>query len=68
VEHWWDYVLHNQTALRLKGVLRFEPGVAITSVPWILRPAVGPDEAYARPYGQAVNVPSPDGESMGAAR
>ncbi len=36
VAHWWQYLLHNQTALRLKGVLRFEPSVTVTSVPWVL--------------------------------
>jgi amino acid transporter len=36
VEHWWQNVLHNQTALRLKGRLRFEPSVTVTSVPWML--------------------------------
>ncbi|MCX2729394.1 APC family permease [Saccharopolyspora sp. NFXS83] len=33
---WWDNALHNQSALRLKTRLRFEPGVMITSVPWQL--------------------------------
>jgi amino acid transporter len=37
VEHWWQNLLHNQTALRLKGRLRFEPDVTVTSVPWVLR-------------------------------
>jgi amino acid transporter len=36
VPHWWEQLLHNQTALRLKGRLLFEPGVAVTSVPWTL--------------------------------
>ena len=36
VAHWWEHVLHNQTALRLKATLRFEPGVTVTSVPWLL--------------------------------
>jgi amino acid transporter len=37
VEHWWHNLLHNQTALRLKGRLLFEPSVTVTSVPWVLR-------------------------------
>jgi len=37
VGHWWENVLHNQSALRLKGRLLFEPGVMVTSVPWQLR-------------------------------
>ncbi|MCW2990670.1 MAG: DNA-binding protein [Solirubrobacterales bacterium] len=36
VEHWWQHLLHNQTALRLKARLLFEPSVAVTSVPWVL--------------------------------
>jgi amino acid transporter len=36
VEHWWLALLHNQTALRLKGRLLFEPSVTVTSVPWLL--------------------------------
>jgi amino acid transporter len=36
VGHWWEHVLHNQSALRLKGRLLFMPGVMVTSVPWQL--------------------------------
>jgi len=36
VGHWWEQILHNQTALRLKGRLLFQPGVMVTSVPWQL--------------------------------
>jgi hypothetical protein len=36
VGHWWEQLLHNQSALRLKGRLLFEPGVMVTSVPWQL--------------------------------
>jgi len=34
--HWWDNLLHNQTALRLKGALLFRPGTVVTSVPYHL--------------------------------
>jgi amino acid transporter len=37
VGHWWEQVLHNQSALRLKAKLLFQPGVMVTSVPWQLR-------------------------------
>jgi hypothetical protein len=37
VGRWWEQLLHNQSALRLKGRLLFEPGVMVTSVPWQLR-------------------------------
>ena len=36
VGHWWQNLLHNQTALRLKARLLFEPSVAVTSVPWVI--------------------------------
>lgn len=36
VGHWWEQLLHNQSALRLKGRLFFMPGVMVTSVPWQL--------------------------------
>jgi amino acid transporter len=35
--HWWEQLLHNQSALRLKARLLFEPGIMVTSVPWQLR-------------------------------
>ncbi|MCY7343338.1 MAG: APC family permease [Pseudonocardia sp.] len=36
VGRWWEHILHNQSALRLKGRLLFQPGVMVTSVPWQL--------------------------------
>lgn len=36
VRHWWEQILHNQTALRLKTALLFTPGVVVASVPWQL--------------------------------
>ncbi|WP_377642187.1 APC family permease [Oryzobacter terrae] len=39
--HWWEQVLHNQSALRLKGRLLFTPGVMVSSVPWQLASAEG---------------------------
>ena len=36
VGHWWEHLLHNQSALRLKTRLLFSPGVMVTSVPWQL--------------------------------
>ncbi|NKY88037.1 APC family permease [Nocardia veterana] len=51
VGHWWEQLLHNQSALRLKGRLLFEPGVMVTSVPWQLS-----SSAKARRH-EVVNVP-----------
>jgi amino acid transporter len=36
VSRWWEHLLHNQTAFRVKTRLRFEPSVTVTSVPWLL--------------------------------
>ncbi|CAN5135992.1 APC family permease [soil metagenome] len=36
VGRWWEQLLHNQTALRLKGALLFTPGVMVTSVAYQL--------------------------------
>ncbi len=36
VGRWWENLLHNQSALRLKARLLFEPGVMVTNVPWQL--------------------------------
>jgi hypothetical protein len=41
VGHWWEHLLHNQSALRLKGRLLFTPGVMVTSVPWQLKSSEG---------------------------
>ena len=32
--HWWEQILHNQTALRIKAALLFRPGIVVTSVPY----------------------------------
>ena len=42
VGHWWEQLLHNQSALRLKARLLFQPGVMVTSVPWQLGSAERP--------------------------
>jgi len=41
VGHWWEHLLHNQSALRLKTRLLFTSGVMVTSVPWQLRSSAG---------------------------
>jgi len=39
VGHWWETILHNQSALRLKSRLLYMPGVMVTSVPYQLKSA-----------------------------
>jgi amino acid transporter len=35
--HWWEHLLHNQTALRIKAALLFRRGVITANVPYHLR-------------------------------
>ena len=48
VGKWWEQLLHNQTALRLKGRLLFMPGVMVTSVPYQLSSAKRAKQRMAR--------------------
>ena len=48
VGRWWEQLLHNQTALRLKGRLLFTPGVMVTSVPYQLQSSQIAKERAAR--------------------
>jgi len=41
VGRWWEHLLHNQSALRLKGRLLFQHGVMVINVPWQLRSSEG---------------------------
>ncbi|WP_100501663.1 APC family permease [Geodermatophilus chilensis] len=53
VGHWWENLLHNQSALRLRARLQFQPGVMITSVPWQLESSVGREDTGLRATGPA---------------
>lgn len=44
VPHWWQMMLHNQDALRLKHALRTIPWVSIVSVPFVLSKGHRPAE------------------------
>ncbi|EON23730.1 MULTISPECIES: APC family permease [Nocardioides] len=48
VGRWWEQILHNQTALRLKGRLLFTPGVMVISVPYQLRSSLIAQERGSR--------------------
>ena len=50
VGHWWEHLLHNQSALRLKARLLFQRGVMVTSVPWQLASS-GADDRHTRASG-----------------
>ncbi|MDQ1633713.1 MAG: hypothetical protein QOJ32_522 [Frankiaceae bacterium] len=45
VGHWWEQVLHNQSALRLKARLLFVPGAMVISVPYLLHSSADRTEA-----------------------
>ncbi|HEY2064192.1 MAG TPA: APC family permease [Amycolatopsis sp.] len=49
VGRWWENLLHNQSSLRLKGRLLFEPGIMVVSVPWQLRSTYRRDLQRVRP-------------------
>ncbi|WP_460798780.1 APC family permease [Nocardioides pacificus] len=55
VGRWWEHLLHNQTALRLKGRLLFTPGVMVTSVPYQLDSSLhAQDEREERERGRVL--------------
>ena len=51
VQHWWENIMHNQTALRMHNALMGVPGVVLTTVPWKL----GEDEVVEG--RQSINDP-----------
>ncbi len=61
--HWWEQILHNQSALRLKTRLLQQRGVIVASVPYQLRSAAGTDARAASP----VPGPAPSGRDHTAA-
>lgn len=56
VGHWWEQLLHNQSALRLKARLLFQRGVMVISVPWQLDSS---DREALRQPGSPSAAPSP---------
>ncbi|MBK5215980.1 MAG: APC family permease, partial [Propionibacteriales bacterium] len=49
VGHWWEHLLHNHTALRLKSRLLFSPGVMVTSVAYQLSSSKNGKPPVSRP-------------------
>ena len=60
VGHWWEQLLHNQSALRLQSRLLFTPGVMVTSVPWQLASSDAPNE---RPRQHTEQAPTTRGRT-----
>jgi amino acid transporter len=59
VGRWWEQLLHNQSALRLKGRLLFQPGVMVTSVPWQLDGPGGVTPGVVKPAAAAKDEQTP---------
>jgi len=59
VPHWWSNVLHNQSALFLKGRLLFRKGTVVTSVPYHVE---APDDR-TESTGDPTGPPPPAGGS-----
>ncbi len=59
VGHWWEQLLHNQSALRLKTRLLFTPGVMVTSVPWQLSSSDALDERIRQRADRTLLVRGP---------
>ncbi len=56
VGRWWEQILHNQSALRLKGRLLFMPGVMVTSVPFQLRSSAAAEKRAERDQFMSSNI------------
>ena len=46
VDHWWGHLLHNQTALLLKGRLLFRKGTVVTSIPYHVLEGEGREDSH----------------------
>ncbi len=66
--HWWEQVLHNQSALRLKTRLLQQRGVIIASVPYQLRSATEPRPAASTVAGTVASSVASSVASTVAAR
>jgi len=60
VRHWWEVLLHNQSALRLKARLLFQPGVMMVSVPWQLSAAAVGQQPRAPAEQASVSTHEPE--------
>ncbi|MEV6966099.1 APC family permease [Hamadaea sp. NPDC051192] len=56
VDRWWEHLLHNQSALRLKARLLYKRGVMVTSVPWQL-------DSTGAPTPIPAELPTPAGHT-----
>jgi amino acid transporter len=66
VGRWWEQVLHNQSALRLKARLLFLPGVMVCAVPWQLESSEGLEDRPESVGAGAVRKGEPSAEVQDA--
>src|SRR3954470_8270855 len=64
VGHWWEQLLHNQSALRLKVRLLFTPGIMVVSVPFQLASSGRRADDDERPAAGAVRRGAPDSTTV----
>lgn len=60
VGHWYEHLLHNQSALRLRARLMFSKNVLLVTVPWQLSSAVDPGYLPENEIAAAVRAGSVD--------
>ncbi|MFJ6417121.1 APC family permease [Paeniglutamicibacter sp. NPDC091659] len=60
VGRWWEQLVHNQTAVRIKNRLHYEPGVVVASVPWRL------SSSDSAAYGGSTEQASPGHKTISA--
>ncbi|RKS77638.1 amino acid transporter [Motilibacter peucedani] len=72
VGHWWEQLLHNQSALRLKTRLLFTQGVMVISVPWQLKSSEELEARVVQAHKERVKaaiasgiIPPPPGKDDG---
>jgi amino acid transporter len=65
--HWWEQVLHNQSALRIKTRLLMQPGVVVASVPYQLQSAMRMRPGPAPGQPPAVSPPGAPAAATAAA-
>jgi len=66
--HWWEQVLHNQSALRLKARLLNLRGVVVASVPYQLKSATGGIAERVDPLARSAPAASTAGAGRGPGR
>jgi hypothetical protein len=55
---WWQHVLHNQTALLIKGALLFRKNTVVADVPYLLRrPSIAANASHTSEHSPVSSPP-----------